>query len=185
MVSSRSYVNRAAICASALIACTGFVASPAFAQWYVGAGIGSAQAKLNNSTQATSSKIFAGYMFSSNWGVEGEYVSLGSHNATTDIEGSGSYRPKSSGLAVTGSLPFSNNAYFLGKLGVTFNRLSNSSIGGDTNVDLLFGVGFGYNLNANWAIRAEYENFNNLAKNNGIRGDVKGDNRSISLKYSF
>ena len=185
MVSIRSHVNRAAIRAASLIASMGIVASPASAQWYVGAGIGSAQAKLNNSSQAISSKILAGYKFSPNFGVEGQYVNLGSHHATTDIEGSGSYRPKSSGVAVTGTLPLSSNAYFLGKLGVAFNRLSNSSIGGDTNADLLFGVGVGYNFNANWGIRAEYENFNNLAKNNTIRGDVKGDNRSVSLKYSF
>lgn len=185
MVSNRRHINQVAIRASLLIACTGFVASPALAQWYVGVGIGSAQAKLANSSQGISSKILAGYKFSPNWGVEGQYVNLGSHNASTDAYGSGSYRPKSSGLAVTATLPLSSNAYFLGKLGVAFNRLSNSNIGGDTNADLLVGVGVGYNFNANWSIRAEYENFNNLARSNAIRGDVKGDNRGVSLKYSF
>jgi OOP family OmpA-OmpF porin len=184
MLEHRSSIKRVAICASSLFASAVIFASPASAQWYEGLGMGSAQAKLGNASHETSGKFFVGYQFSPNWGVEGQYVSMGTHDATNGA-GGGSYKPVSWGLAATGTLPMSTNAYFIGKLGAAFNRVSTSNVGGGNNTDLLFGVGFGYNFDGNWSIRAEYESFGNITKSTSIGGDIKGDNRAVIVKYSF
>jgi len=191
MNSTRKYIKQAAMRASLLVAFAGaFVAGPASAQWYVGAGVGAGQAKLSNNgtvqgndSHETSGKIFGGYQFTPNWGIEGQYVYLGKYDVTNG-GGSGSYKPESWGLAATGTIPLSNNFYLMGKLGAAFNRLSDSNFSGSNKTDLLAGVGAGYNFNANWGIRAEYENFGKITKNNN-GGDIKGDNWTVSVKYSF
>jgi OOP family OmpA-OmpF porin len=192
MISTRNHIKQIAIRASLLVAFTGvFFASPASAQWYVGAGVGAGQAKLSNNgtvqgndSHETSGKIFGGYQFTPNWGIEGQYVYLGKYDVTNG-GGSGSYKPESWGLAATGTIPLSNNFYLMGKLGAAFNRLRDSNFSGGNKTDLLAGVGAGYNFNANWGIRAEYENFGKITKNNNNGGDIKGDNWTVSVKYSF
>ena len=191
MISTRNHIKQAAIRTSLLVAfASAFVSGPASAQWYVGAGAGAAQAKLSsngavqgNDSHEASGKIFGGYQFTPNWGIEGQYVYLGKYDFST-AGGSGSYKPESWGLAATGTIPLSNNFYLMGKLGAAFNRLSDSNLGGDNKTDVLAGVGVGYNFNANWGIRAEYENFGKIIKNNN-GGDIKGENWAVSVKYSF
>ena len=191
MLSTRNHIKQVAISASLLVACAGIFASPASAQWYVGVGAGSAQAKLGsngtlqgNDSNETSGKVFAGYQFTPNWGVEGQYVYLGSYNVTS-AGGNGSYKPESWGVAATGTITLSNNFYLMGKLGAAFNRLSDSNLGGGNHTDVLAGVGVGYNFNANWGIRGEYENFGKISKNINNGGDIKGDNWALNVKYSF
>jgi OOP family OmpA-OmpF porin len=191
MISTRNHIKQVAISASLLVACAGIFASPASAQWYVGVGAGSAQAKLGsngalqgNDSRETSGKVFAGYQFTPNWGLEGQYVYLGKYDVTSG-GGSGSYKPESWGVAATGTVPLSNNFYLRGKLGAAFNRLSGSNLGGSNETDLLAGVGVGYNFNANWGILGEYENFGKIAKNINNGGDIKGDNWALNVKYSF
>ena len=191
MTSPRNHIKHAVIRASLLLAIAGvFVSAPASAQWYVGAGAGSAQAKLDsngavqgNDSREASGKIFGGYQFTPNWGIEGQYVYLGKYDFSS-AGGGGSYKPESWGMAATGTIPLANNFYLMGKLGAAFNRLSDSNFGGDNKTDVLAGVGVGYNFNANWGIRVEYENFGKITKNNN-GGDIKGENWAVSAKYSF
>ncbi len=187
MSSTRNHIKQAAIRASLLVAfASAFVSAPASAQWYAGAGIGSAQAKLSgrgaiqgNDSYETGLKLFGGYQFTPIWGVEGQYVYLGEYNINT-----GSYEPESWGMAATGTVPLSNKLYLMGKLGAAFNRLSGANLGGDSKTDLLVGVGMGYKFNTKWGIRAEYEDFGKLSKNtNG--GDIKGQIWSVNVKYAF
>ncbi len=187
MNSTRTHIKQTAIRASLLVAfACAFVSGPASAQWYAGAGVGSAQAKLGgrgaiqgNDSYETGIKVFGGYQFTPIWGVEGQYVYLGEHNTNV-----GSYKPESWSLAGTGTVPLSDKFYLMGKLGASFNRLSGSNLGGDDKTDLLVGVGVGYKINTKWGIRAEYEDFGKISKNtNG--GDIKGQNWSVSVKYAF
>lgn len=191
-----------------------FVAAPASAQWYLGGGIGAGQAKLGSQSASagtttvtvqgntdwnTSGKIFGGYQFTPNWGVEGQYVYLGKSNfsATSNngtVSGNGSFNAQSWGIAATGTLPLSNSFYLMAKLGAAFNHVDNingcatgpggtACVGGNDNkTDLLVGAGAGYNFTPNWGLRVEYENFGKMAKN---VGDVKGQNFAVSVKYSF
>ena len=191
MISTRNRIKQTAIRTSLLAAfACAFVAGPASAQWYAGVGIGSAQAKLGssgtiqgNDSYKTSGKLYGGYQFTPNWGVEGQYVYLGKFDFTNAGRG-GSYKPESWGLAATGTLPLANNFYLMGKLGAAFNRLRDSNLNGDNKTDLLAGVGVGYNFAPKWGIRAEYEDFGKMSKNNN-GGDIKGNNWTISVKYSY
>lgn len=195
---------------------TAIISVPASAQWYAGAGVGSSNATgLNGSgavtattnvtisggTRATSWKLYGGYQFTPNWGVEAQYTDLGKRSATATFSGAvvGSAGLNASvsqwGIAGTGTMPLSNNFYLLGKLGVSRNEIANvtATVGGVTysgsgtsKTDLLAGLGVGYNFNKNVGVRFEYENFGKFSSNGGVGGSaIKGDNWGISLKYAF
>ncbi|HEY4375439.1 MAG TPA: outer membrane beta-barrel protein [Burkholderiales bacterium] len=168
-----------------------FVATPASAQWYLGGGVGAGHAKLGNNgtiqgndSYDTSAKVFGGYNFTPNWGIEGQYAYLGKYDYSFP-GGSGSYKPESWGLAATGTLPLPHNFYLMAKLGAAFNRLRDNNIGSGNKTDLLVGAGAGYNFTPNWGLRLEYENFGKMAKNINGGGDVKGENWAVSVKYTF
>jgi OOP family OmpA-OmpF porin len=194
-----------------------FVAAPASAQWYAGVGVGQGQAKMGTvsassgtftaSTQSTDSsqtswKLYGGYQFTPNWGIEAQYVNLGNYNYNIvtnvpGVSGTGSYKANSFGVAGTGTLPLSSDFYLFGKLGVAFNNvkggntcLSSGTLsvcqnsGNGNKSDLLAGIGIGYNFNKNIGVRVEYEDMGKLSKvDNG--SSIKGNNWAVSLKYSF
>ena len=186
-----------------------FAATPASAQWYVGAGVGTAKGTGSgtagaaqysaNSSRQTSGKIYGGYQFTQNWGIEAQYTDLGRYNYTLTsgaASDTGSAKAKQWGIAGTGTLPLSNNFYLMAKLGLSANRVSltptsvtsggvTTTVGGNgSKTDLLAGIGAGYNFDKNIGLRVEYENFGKMANiTNG--GTIKGDNFSVSLRYSF
>ena len=195
---------------------TAIISVPASAQWYAGAGLGSrnftgingsgavtatTNVTISGGTRATSWKLYGGYQFTPNWGVEAQYTDLGKRSATATFSGAvvGSAGLNASasqwGIAGTGTMPLSNNFYLLGKLGVSRNEIANvtATVGGVTitgsgtrKTDLLAGLGVGYNFNKNVGVRFEYENFGKFSSNTGVSGSaVKGDNWGISLKYAF
>ena len=195
---------------------TAIISVPASAQWYAGAGVGSGNATgfngseavtattnvtISGGTRATSWKLYGGYQFTPNWGVEAQYTDLGKRSATATFSGAvvGSAGLNASasqwGIAGTGTMPLSNNFYLLGKLGVSRNEIDNvtATFGGVTysgsgtsKTDLLAGLGVGYNFNKNVGVRFEYENFGKFSSNGGVGGSaIKGDNWGISLKYAF
>ena len=177
-----------------------FAAAPASAQWYIGGGVGSAQAKMGSfspaagvsvsgsSNRDTSWKLLGGYQFTPNWGLEAQYGALGRFKYDVTQAGatsSSSFRAQQWSLAGTGTLPLSNNFYLMGKLGFSANKVSSSTfMTGGNKTDLLAGAGVGYDFNKNWGVRFEYENFGKLSTiQNG--SSVKGDNWALSAKYSF
>jgi OOP family OmpA-OmpF porin len=193
-----------------------FVAAPASAQWYVGAGVGAGRAKLGSASASsgavtvttqgtddhdTSAKVYGGYQFTPNWGLEVQYAWLGKYDFNISsnvpgVTGRGNYKAESWGVAATGTLPLSNNFYLMGKLGAAFNKVDGGNfcasgpggtacgnLGSDRKTDLLAGVGVGYNFNPKLGVRVEYENFGKMSKDNG--GNIKGENWAVSLKYSF
>ena len=195
---------------------TAIISVPASAQWYAGAGVGSSNATgingsgavtattnvtISGGTRETSWKLYGGYQFTPNWGVEAQYTDLGKRSPTLTISGPGggsaglSVSPSQWSIAGTGTMPLSNNFYLLGKLGVSRNEIDNvtATVGGVTitasgarKTDLLAGLGVGYNFNKNVGVRFEYENFGKFSSNTGVSGSaIKGDNWGISLKYAF
>ena len=186
-----------------------FAAAPASAQWYVGGGVGTAKGTGSGSTGAaqysssgsrqTSWKIYGGYQFTTNWGVELQYTDLGRTNYTLTsgpASATGSASANQWGISGTGTLPINDQFYLMGKLGVSGNRVSLGSAsvtnagvtttisGNGSKADLLAGIGAGYNFNKSLGLRVEYENFGKMATiTNG--GSIKGDNFSVSLRYAF
>jgi len=190
--------------------------STASAQFYLGAGAGESHISgADGSTvvagvPATGTggnkwqgmwKLYGGYQFTPNWGVEGQYSDLGRRTynvqlgAPINLGGSAKFKTDEWGLAATGTLPLSNGFSLLGKLGATRNHVGGGNLtiagipfatGGSNKTSLLAGIGAGYDINKNFGVRLEYENYGKISSN-GFLGNssVKADSVSISLKYSF
>ena len=193
------------------------VAIPASAQWYAAVGVGSSSITGMNGSGAvtattngtisgfsneTTWKLYGGYQFTPNWGLEAQYTDLGKRSGTLTLSGAvvGTAGLSASasewGLAGTGTIPLSNNFYLMGKLGASRNRTDNvtATIGAvslagnaQNKTGLLAGLGIGYNINKNLGIRLEYEDFGKFSSNGGINGtsSIRADNWAISLKYAF
>jgi len=145
------------------------LSAPALAQMYLGAGVGAADTDNNE----TSWKLYGGYQFNPTWGIELGYNDLGSYRGS-NIE--------SWTLAGTGTLPIGTDWLLLGKVGAASNHPHFGSE--NRHTDLLVGIGVGYNLQKNIALRLEYEDFGKLSdENNG--NNSRGSNLGLSMKYSF
>lgn len=146
-----------------------FIAGPAAAEVYLGAGVGAAK----TDTHENSWKVFAGYQFNPAWAAELAYTDL-RHYRAADIE--------SWSLAAVGTQPLSENWFLLGKLGVASNR--SHFAGASKHNDALLGVGLGYNLSKTMGLRLEYEDYGKLSDGSS-GGNSRGSNLALSLKSSF
>jgi OOP family OmpA-OmpF porin len=146
-----------------------FVAAPALAQSYVGAGVGAAKTNTNE----TSYKLYGGFQFNPTWGMEVAYNDLGRYRGANIDSWS---------IAGTGTMPLGENWSLLGKLGATSNRPKFT--GASNKTDLLLGVGIGYSMTKNLGVRLEYEDFGKLSKSSA-GGDSSGSNLGLSVKYTF
>lgn len=187
-----------AIAASALCA-------PAHAHWYAGAGLGVAGSALDGSSgtigltardkRNTAVKVYGGYQFTPNWGLEAQLSDLGrfGYNACVGAAcGSGSVGLRQWSVAGTATHTFANRYFVFGKLGVTWNQargdtpcagaVCGSSLGGNRS-DLLAGVGVGYQFTRDVAMRLEYEHFGKAVSGNGY--SARTDSWMASLRYSF
>lgn len=147
---------------------TAFVALPASAQLYVGAGVGSSK----NDNREDSWKLYGGYQFNPTWGVEAAYTDLGKYRGA-DVE--------SWSIAGTGTMPLNERWSLIGKLGASANRPEFA--GSSDHTDVLVGLGVGYSFSKNVGMRLEYEDMGKLSDAGG--GSSRGQNVSLSLKYGF
>lgn len=146
-----------------------FVAMPAAAQPYIGVGVGSAKTDTSN----TAGKVFAGYQFTENFAAQLAYNDMGKYGGASMTAWS---------VAVVGILPVDKNWDVFAKLGASENRTTLPGAG--RHSDRLLGVGVGYNINQNLAIRMEYEDFGNLPVNAAGR-NWKATNVGFNIKYAF
>ena len=155
------------LAATILSAC---LVAPAAAQMYVGAGVGASK----TDSEETSWKVYGGYQFTPNWGIELGYTDLGRYL------GSGA---EAWSIAGTGTILMGPNWSLLGKLGATSNN-THFPGSSDHRNGVLVGIGVGYSFTKNVGMRLEYEDFGKLTSN-GQGNDSRGNNISLSLKYSF
>jgi len=208
------------------LACLGagsLLASSAYAQFYLGGGVGQGHASLPSSSASiptalgtvqfsgsgdksndTSYKLYGGYQFTPNWGVEIGYDNLGNSYSARGTGTLGAlsatlgadYKIDNWYVAGTGTLPVGGGFSFLGKLGVVRNHVSASQICGggicvpgssDNHTDLLWGVGAQYAFMPAWAARLEYENYGKVANDpwGTGGGDLKAGAWYLSVNYSF
>lgn len=180
---------------SAVAVAVAFVAAPAFAQGYIGAGFGSS--KISGIDSGTISggnaskgmtKIYGGFQFTPNWGLETQYSDLGSRNVTDAGAPAGSFRTSQLSIAGTGTLPLNSSFSLLGKLGVSANRVNASAgIGSVKNASsVLIGVGVSYNITPVLSTRLEYEDFGKIGTFTGPPDiTARANGYSLSLKYKF
>ena len=185
------------------------IATPAFSQAYIGVGVGSSQASnidrtimpgvvlSGGNTSKGSAKIYGGFQFTPNWGVEAQYTDLGSRNLALSISNVlspiGSLKSSQYSVAGTGTFPLNESFSLLGKLGFTtnssalgVNAFGFSASTSQNRTDLILGVGVSYKITPKLAVRLEYEDFgkfsNNIIENAGA---TRMSNTSINLQYAF
>jgi OOP family OmpA-OmpF porin len=151
------------------------------AEPYIGVSIG--KAKVNDfcdefsgltgvtcEDSDTSFKIFGGTKINKNFALEGSYNDFGQ----SILQGpGGSFTGEVTGLNLSaiGIIPASSSVDFFGKLGMLFWDLKlalnsttvNDSISEDGN-DISFGFGANINVSETFAIRAEFEKFQSVGK---------------------
>lgn len=180
-------------CAFAAAALT---AAPVFAQGYVGVGFGSSKISgfdvagvSGGNTSKGLVKIYGGYQFTPNWGLEAQYSDLGKRDLTQNGALAASFSSSQFSIAGTGTLPLSSGFSLLGKLGASGNRVSGSAnLGSANSTGLLIGIGAAYNITPALSVRLEYEDFGTMAKltNAGVAGNtIRANGYSLSLKYGF
>jgi OOP family OmpA-OmpF porin len=205
---------------AASIALLGFSGS-AFAQGYLGVGVvggkmdlpgvsttisGVAVTGSADKTSDTGFKLFGGYNFTPNWGIELAYNDLGNSYSAKGVVSTVPPVPftvtglKGSNwtLAGVGTLPLSNEFSIFAKAGVAWNHSSGGAVnaagfsmgnGSDNRTSAMFGVGANFNFTKNWAARLEWEDYGKATKDDvwgtGGTGAAKASAWTLSLKYAF
>ncbi|HHC73971.1 MAG TPA: hypothetical protein ENK78_02705 [Thiothrix sp.] len=121
-------------------------------------------------------KIYGGYKFMPNFGVEGAYTDFGQYSSTMTEESTGyaataNYEGQAVSVAAVASAPISDKFEVFGKLGVAHWKRDaytddNSYVKHkDEGNDLLIGAGANVHINENFGIRGEVEHFDDLDVN--------------------
>ncbi len=161
-------------------------------RWYVGGGIGGADDKDFDDTEA-GGKIFGGYRAGKYVAIEGALVYLGTQGSgTLGIGNGGEFSKDGFSAQALGILPIGQRAEFFGKAGAFFWSVGvdeTCTISGgqqvcvdggslDDGVDAVYGVGFQYRFSDRWGGRVEWERYNDV-------GEDDVDLGSISVMYRF
>lgn len=169
--------------AASVLALSGLVAAPqASAQgFYIGGSVGQSDFDNGNAIpdlitsgtvdgKDTGYKIFGGYEFNRNFGVELAWVDLGKASYSGTFLGlpvtGGSVKTSGLNISAVGTLPLSSSFALFGKLGLfSWESKASDVTGGvpfsgkEDGSDVSFGIGASYNFTKNLAIRAEWEQF--------------------------
>ncbi|HWH47918.1 MAG TPA: outer membrane beta-barrel protein [Burkholderiales bacterium] len=167
-----------------LFSLTGTVA----AQGYIGAGAGITTVDVCDDLSGpgiscddkdTGLKIFGGFKFNPNFGVEASWVDLGEVSASGP-GGSASVEVDGFGVAAVGMIPINPQFGVFGKLGAyMWDATGGGAASGasDDGTDIMFGAGVNWNFSSHFGLRAEWERF-----------DIDGDDidfLSIGAQYNF
>ncbi len=152
---------------------------------YAGASIGRAHDRSDSPVAPTDRndtnyKLYGGYGFTPNFGVELGYADLG-HFGTAN----GSLRANAIFADAVGTFPLASQWSAIGRVGVFDGRLKNDdNMNGnskDTGANLKVGAGLQYDLSKGVALRGEWEHY----KLNTSAGKPDIDTYSIGVNYRF
>jgi len=176
------------------------ISTPAAAQqsdagWYIGGSYGMTSFDIDTTGITSPSlddsdsgfKIFGGFQFTKNWGMEFGYVDFGKAGISGSIIGipfTGNIGVTAFTFAGTGTLPLGENFALLGKVGlanwdakVSVSALGAGGASSDSGTDMFYGFGLRYSLNKNLGVQVEYEQFDT---------DTDSANMtSVGLRYKF
>ena len=119
-------------------------------------------------------KVFGGYRFSENLGVEAGYAALGSFSESVTVGGASvkqDGKARSIFGAATGRLPLGESFALHGRLGLSSGKVSGTNLlpASDTlmgsKTSVLFGVGAEYRPKPNVALTVNYDNYGKLSNN--------------------
>ena len=189
--------------------------------WYLGAGVGHTNADPNKADYAdlrggaatttsrdnsTALKVYGGVQLTPHWGLELGYADLGKYQNTYSLPATGSYAQSTNklsawSLAGVGTWPVTGAFSLHAKAGLALVSSQYSFSGGgsyaagdngsDLSANPMFGVGAKYDINRNFAIRFDYENYGKVGKSTGnlTTAGATGESRpsmvSASVQYNF
>ena len=147
-------------------------------------------------SHGTAWKLFGGYQFSEIFAVEAGYHDLGRYTGSTTIAApraslaSGTWDASAASIAAVATLPIVNRLSAIAKGGLAVTRLKVSFTGpvafspNETRVQPLLGAGLKFDFTKQFAVRGEFERFNNVGD-----GDKTGQTPinvwSVSAQYRF
>jgi OOP family OmpA-OmpF porin len=191
----KSRTLAAAIAAAGLLA----TATPSFAQQaYLGASAGPSKIYLDCDGAITCDetdtgfKVYGGYMFTPNIGIELAYADLGSASATALVSGRRVIATlDGSAVSATAVLaaPLSDSFSLFARLGfASVDAKLSGSVAGlgsasdtESNASVAYGIGAAVHVTKNIAVRGEWERYR--AKYDGEEADV--DLFSVGVKFRF
>lgn len=218
LFSKEDVYKRKKVALIGLLAATAGAPTIALAQqdagFYIGASAG--QAKINDAcTRLTSGgfaggcddkntawKIFGGYQFNRNFGVEGGYTNIGEATAIGTIGTTGNRRGRAGSvkaeakgfeLLTVGTLPINEQFAVYGKAGFFRWDVDMSGTRGRPSVAiddkvtyLTLGVGLKYNLTKNLAARLEFQRYDDFGVgDNPFTGQMSVNVSSLGLQFKF
>ena len=161
--------------------------------YYGGVGVGQARARVDDKRIAerlagtaltpnaiahderhSAYKVFGGYQFNRNWGMELGYFNLGSFGFKADTTPTGSlrgnFRVQGGNLGVVGTMPFTDKFSGLARIGVQYARTrANITSSGavtvanprpsDREANVKIGLGVQYEVSQSFFVRGEVERF--------------------------
>ncbi len=158
------------------------------------AGLGGISSSLNKTD--TGYKAQVGYQFNENFAVEGGYIDFGKFAySSTFTGGSGNFDYKLTGfnVAAIGILPINDAFSVFGKLGAINAKVDASSsisivgipvsiTGQATKLVPSWGLGATYNLNKQFAVRAEFEQFGKVG-DEPSKGNINLASAGVVFKF--
>ena len=131
---------------------------------------------LSTDRKDTSYKLYGGYGFTPNLGVELGYANFGKFTSSAgSVKADGVY------LDGVGTLPLGAGFSALGRVGVFNGKLDSSLAGSDRGTNFKVGAGLQYDFDKNTALRAEWERYRFDALDTKANTDLY----SIGVNYRF
>ncbi|HEY2927394.1 porin family protein [Piscinibacter sp.] len=166
-----------------LAAATALVALSAQAEGlYVGGSIGHTRYKgddiggLSTDRSSSGGKLYGGYSFTPNIGVELGWAELGKFkSAAGEVKGNGLF------VDAVGTFPFTESLSGLARIGAFNGKLTDTLNGDSRGTNLKAGLGLQYDFNKQAGVRAEWERY----KFKGVSEKPSTDMLSVGLNYRF
>jgi OOP family OmpA-OmpF porin len=176
----------------ALIAAAAIAPVAAQAQSYAGVNVGRSTQKADITgfgsftDHTTAFKLYGGYQFNENFGIEGGYADLGKAEYTySGVTQSGT--PRSIYVAATGTMPLAERFALIGKIGAARTRTTITTTGfaddKQSKTTLLLGVGTTYAITPTILAVVEYEYFGKVIKED--TGSLKTNVLSAGVRFKF
>jgi OOP family OmpA-OmpF porin len=161
-------------------------------QTYIGASVGSSAQKYSaegssDTVNETSYKVFGGYNFTKNYGVEAGFVDFG--DADGSVDGiSATLKPTSFYIAATATYPIAPQLFVTGKLGVATNhtKLEVPYAGysdSENKTTAVIGIGLAYQFTKNVSGVVDYEYFGKARDEEIV--SVKLSTVTVGVRYAF
>lgn len=131
---------------------------------------------VSTDKSSTGGKIYGGYSFTPNFGLEAGYATLGKfESAAGNVKADGFYAD------VVGSWPLGNGFSALGRVGLFNGKLDSSLAGDDRGTSYKVGAGVQYDFDPKLGIRGEWERY----RFDALGTKANADMYSVGLNYKF